>query len=142
MGDAPKEVPLGDAVLVLRLIQKFFEYLAVVHGGIRYRVLLHQFVGFVRVDVVLVAVVGFVVLLGPAGIHVLLPLLVVGPVLGRRARLDPGVFFPGVALPGRFDKRGIDHLAGAGHIAVCRQLLVKPRKQRFNQLQVFEPLPE
>jgi len=77
-------------------------------GGIRHGVVLNQLVGFIRIDVVLVAAVGLVVLLGPAGVHILLPLLALGPVFGWRARLDLGVLFPAVALPGDFDERTIN----------------------------------
>lgn len=57
------------AVLICRLIQKRSEYLGVMHGGAHHRVGLHQFVGFVRVDVVLVAVLSLDVLLRSAGIQ-------------------------------------------------------------------------
>lgn len=56
-------------------------------------VVLHQFVAFVRVDVVIVAVMCIVVLLGPVGIHVLLPLLVLGLVLRRLVCFDSGIQF-------------------------------------------------
>lgn len=85
--------PQVFAIRIDRLIQKLVEYLAVMNGRFRHREVLHQFVGLVRVYVVLVAVVGFVVLLGPVGLHILLPLLVLGPDFGRPTHLDLGVLF-------------------------------------------------
>ena len=60
--------------------------------------------GFVGVDVVLVAVVGLAVLLGPAGVHVLSSGLVPGPVFGGLALLDLGILFPAATLPGASTK--------------------------------------
>ena len=60
------------AMLIGRGIQEFIEDLAIVHVGWRDGVFLDQLGIGIRIDVVLVAVMGFGILLGPAGIGVFL----------------------------------------------------------------------
>jgi hypothetical protein len=73
--------------------------------------------------------VGFVILLGPAGVGIfpaaLAPLAGVVPALRSLDRLDASVLFPAVALPGGSTKGGVGHLPGSRHGAPPRQLLAK-----------------
>jgi hypothetical protein len=94
----------------------------------------------IDVDVVLVTEVALAVLLGPAGIGVLLPALGRIPVLGHLAGLDAAVLLAAVALDRHGDDRGVDDPAPAGFQPGLRQVVAEPLEQPLDQLQLLEPL--
>lgn len=99
------------AIGIDRAVGRFhqrFEQLRVMHAGVRDGVLLNELALGIRFDVVLVAVMHLGILLGPARVHVLLPLLgrLLRPRRRRRAALDGRVFFAAVALARHVHKAG------------------------------------
>lgn len=80
---------------------------------IRSDVFLYEFGLLVGLGMKPIAIVFLATFPGPAGIGILVALLVrfVCPKLPAVSRLDPLVLLTGVALPGGFHKRGIDDLA-------------------------------
>ena len=106
-------------------IQEFVEDLAVMDVRGCDRVMLDQFGGRIGVDVVLVAVVGFVVFLGPAGVRFFLPALGglpgVIPSGGNLTRFDRGVLRAVIALARGFDKACPEPVEGVASI-MCPDL--------------------
>lgn len=127
-------------------IQEFVEDLAVMDVRGCDRVVLDQLGGRIGVDGVLVAVVGFVVLLGTAGVGVFLPalggLLGVIPTFGNLTRFDRGVCFPGIPLARGFDECGIDHVPGLGHVTALGELLIEAGEQHVDQSEGLQALME
>jgi hypothetical protein len=127
-------------------IQEVVEDLAVMDVRRCDRVVLDQFGGRIGVDVVLVAVVGLVIFLGPAGVRVFLPalggLLGVIPAFGNLTRFDGGVFFPRIPLARGCNERGIDHLPGLGHVTAQGELLIEAGEQHVDQPEGLKALAE
>ena len=84
-------------------------------------------------NVILVAKMGFLVFLGPAGVSILLSLHgeIGFKTLRGLARLDLCVFLPAVALPGYIHKTCINNLTLLGAPALRDPLLIEALEQGF-----------
>src|ERR1700687_2794363 len=91
------------------LVQKSIEFLAVMHTRVGHVILPDQLVLGIRIHVVLVAVEALAVLLGPARVFVLLPVLrrVLLPRLRRLASLHLVILVAAIALLRNRNNRGI-----------------------------------
>src|SRR5487761_1953773 len=98
----------------------------------------------IRHDVILVAVVGLLVLLGPAGVQVFVgQAFRVGlPAGGHGTALDRGVLLAPVALPGHFDKRRVNDLAFPGDEALLGQPCIEGREEFAEEFRPRELLAE
>lgn len=103
-------------------IEDVVEMLAVVRAGGVGRELADQFVFIVDVHRQLVAKVGFAVLLGPAGILVLLAPLGRFPIGRRRALIEQFFLAATVVLLRRRHQRRVNDLTAACDIALLEQL--------------------
>ena len=113
-------------------IQKLFKYLAVMYRRIRNLVSPDKFVLYINRDMILIPIIGFSVLFGPAGINIFLPLLCFLPAFGSGAFLDLAVFFTAVALLWRRYDTGIYDLSPFGCIAVVCKKIFKLLEQFLN----------
>lgn len=95
------------------LFQQADEFLIVIDRGMRYGVVRDELAFRVRLDMVLVAVVRLIVLLGPACIRILLRQLMLVlrllPFLRNLTGLDRLVFIPVIALLWSFHKRRVHY---------------------------------
>src|SRR5450631_2205692 len=126
------------------LVQKSIEFLAVMHTRVGHVILPDQLVLGIRIHVVLVAVEALAVLLGPARVFVLLPVLrrVLLPRLRRLASLHLVILVAAIALLGNRHDRGINHLAATRNVALGLQMLAKALEQLLNQTGLRKRLSE
>ena len=98
----------------------------------------------VRFYVVLVTVMPLRVLLGPARIHVLLPLLggLCRPLRRRRSILDHRVFFAPVALARHIHETGVHQFAGLRQQPAFMEPLPKEVKEFLEHVGLDQRLPE
>src|SRR4030042_1181118 len=80
-------------------IKNLFKYPAVMHRRICYIIIPNQLVFDISAYMILIAKKRLAVLLGPAGIGILLAVFIVAPVLGNFAAFDLLVFLTAVTLP-------------------------------------------
>jgi len=114
------------------------------HTRVGHRIRLDQFALRIRLDVVLVAVMPLVVLLGPARVHVLLPLFrgLFAPRRRRATALDRGVFLARVALARHIHEAGVHQFAGLRQQAARAQLLVEEREELLERARFDQRLAE
>ena len=100
----------------------------------------------IGIDGVFGAIVGLVILVGPAGVQVFLPALGglpgVIPTFGDLTRFDRGVFFPGIPLARGFNERGIDHVPRLGHVTALGELLMAAGEQHVDPPEGLQALTE
>ncbi len=98
----------------------------------------------VDVDVVLVAVVGLAVFLGPTRLNVLLAALarLAVPLLGYLAALYLGVLFARVTLLGYRYDRGINDLPLSGLVSLPIQVAIESLEQRLNHTVLYQHFPK
>ena len=127
-------IPAGVA-----FIEKLFKHIAVVNGGIRNFVIPNDFVIDIRLNMVLVAVVILPILLNPAGIRVLLPLLRVAPIFNRWISFfDRLVFIAGVTLRGNANDGRIDNLPLLRHKSGLGKKCIELVKQLPYELMLLQ----
>lgn len=106
-------------------IEQGIEHLTVMDLSRRDGIALDQCGRGIGVDGVFVAIVGLVILFGPAGAQVFLPALGglpgVIPTFGNLTRFDRGVFFPSIPLARGFDKACPEPVEGVASI-ICPAL--------------------
>ena len=126
------------------IVHKPIQLLAVVDCGVAHVIAPDQLVLGIRINVVLVAVEAPSVLLGPACVLILLPVLgrFLLPRRGGSATLDCLVFLARVPLCGHLHDGGIDDLTAAGDIAIRLEILVEAIEQPFNDASLGELLSE
>ncbi len=131
-----------DVSTTFIFIQKSLKDLTVVDRGRRDLIGTNQFMFHVHVDVILVAVVVLAILLGPASIGILLPLLMLAPILRNVALLNSLVLFATISLPGNRNDTGIHNLAFAGRKPMFTKKHIKLPKRFFNQSCFSQLLPK
>jgi hypothetical protein len=114
------------------LVKQFIEYLAVVNRRMGYCMALYKLVFRISINVIFIALMLLVDFLRPAHFGIFLP------TPGLSVRLIPcirhltffnlGVLFTAITLLGHFNKGGVNHLSRPGHLALRRQLFMKPGK--------------
>ena len=121
---------------MIALVQQLPDRLRVVHGGVCDGEGLDNLAGRIDLHVVLVSKIGYMVLLRPTGVQVLLALAawLAGDAFGHLAALDLRVLIAAVALLGSFDKTDVDDLAATGDQALSAQLFVEQLEHRNHPL--------
>ena len=124
------------------LIQYLIELLAVVNGGVGLGITADELVLTVDADVVLVAVEGLLVLLGPTRVFIFLRILgrFFLPPFGRLARLDRLVLLAAVVLLGRADNGGVYDLAPTRNVALGIEMAMKTVKQLLDHAGIGQRL--
>ena len=133
-----------DGTPTVLFVEQFIEYPAVEDCRVGYRMASDPLVFLVDVEVVLVTVMALAVFLGPAGIKILLALLVqlCFPFFGHLALLDVLALLAPITIPRHVHQTGIDDLAAPGQAACQPQLLIEGIKQLFHQSMTGQLFPE
>jgi len=133
-----------DGTPTVLFVEQFIEYPAVEDCRVGYRMASDPLVFLVDVEVVLVTVMALAVFLGPAGIKILLALLVqlCFPFFGHLALLDVRVLLAPVTVPRHVHQAGIDDLPTFGQKSGQPQLLIEGIKQLFHHSMTGQLFPE
>jgi hypothetical protein len=89
---------------------------------------------------VLISIVLFAIVLGPACIGILLATLVLVSVFRNLSFLDLLILLPGVPLDGNLQEGGIHHLPGVQDDPVFAQLSVNKFEKNLNQACLGQPI--
>lgn len=107
-------------------LKEGFQCLTVMHRGISHLIALNELVLFVAIDMILVAIMIFLMIEGPSGVSILLSAFG-----GRRARFDGSVLVSGIALLWCGDERGIKKLASSRLDPLSGQQGIEGRSLNF-----------
>src|SRR4030042_2171118 len=113
-------------------IQKTLKDLTVMNRRRGHLIAANQFMLHIHIDMILITVVVLSVLLGPARIRILLPLLLLTPVFWNLSLLDPLIFFPTVPLLRYRNDTGVYNLPFAGRETLLAKIRFKLVKSFFN----------
>src|SRR4030043_682702 len=123
-------------------IQKTLKDLTVMNRSRRHLIAANQFMLHIHINMILIAVVVLSILLGPAGIGILLPLLLLTPVFWNLSLLDPLIFFTTVPLPRYRNNAGVYNLPFPGREALFAKIRFKLLKGFLNHPNLGQLLPK
>src|SRR5512143_22121 len=124
------------------LIQKILKDLTVMNRRGRHLITANQFMFHIHIDMILITVVVLAILLGPAGIRILLPLLLFAPVFWNLSLLDSLILLPTVPLFRHRNDTGVHTLPFPGREALFAKIRFKLVKGFLNHPGFGQLLPK